>query len=81
VQDKAALLANMEPGAVARLLGLMEPNEAAVLLAALGDGNARLVSQALSSEERDRMVEVGACSLCCCCCCCLALDVGGCLAI
>jgi hypothetical protein len=49
----------MEPGAVARLLGLMDPNEAVVLLAALGDGNARLASQALSSEERDRMVQVG----------------------
>jgi hypothetical protein len=59
VQDKAALLANMEPGAVARLLGLMDPNEAVLLLAALGDGNARLVSAALSSKERDRMVEVG----------------------
>jgi hypothetical protein len=48
----------MDPGAVARLLGLMDPNEAVVLLAALGDGNTRLVSQALSSEERNRMVEV-----------------------
>lgn len=59
LQDKAALLANMQPEAVARLLGLMDPNEAVLLLSALGDGNSRLVSQALSSEERDRMVEVG----------------------
>ncbi|WIA13678.1 hypothetical protein OEZ85_007238 [Tetradesmus obliquus] len=58
VQDKAALLANMDPNAVARLLGLMDPNEAVVLLAALGDGNARLVGQALSSEERNCMVQV-----------------------
>lgn len=58
LQDKAALLANMDPNAVARLLGLMDPNEAVVLLAALGDGNARLVGQALSSEERNRMVQV-----------------------
>ncbi|WIA33826.1 hypothetical protein OEZ86_006935 [Tetradesmus obliquus] len=58
VQDKAALLANMDPNAVAQLLGLMDPNEAVVLLAALGDGNARLVGQALSSEERNRMVQV-----------------------
>jgi hypothetical protein len=63
LQDKAALLANMDPGAVARLLGLMDPNEAVVLLAALGDGNARLVSQVLSSEERERMMEVRALAL------------------
>lgn len=58
LQDKAALLANMEPAAVARLLGLMDPQEAVLLLNALGDGNDKLVSQALSMEERDRMVEV-----------------------
>lgn len=58
-QDKAALLANMLPDAVARLLALMDPNEAVLLLAALGDGNSQLVSQALSLEDRDKMIEVG----------------------
>jgi Mg/Co/Ni transporter MgtE len=58
-QDKAALLANMQPDAVARLLALMDPNEAVLLLAALGDGNSQLVSQALSLEDRDKMIEVG----------------------
>lgn len=48
----------MDPAAVARLLGLMDPQEAVLLLNALGDGNDRLISQGLSSEDRDRLVEV-----------------------
>jgi hypothetical protein len=58
VQDKAALLATMEPDAVARLLGCMDPNEAVLLLSALGDGTSKLVSNHLTSEDRDRLVEV-----------------------
>lgn len=57
-QDKAALLASMEPDAVARLLGCMDPNEAVLLLSALGDGSGKLVGNCLSSEDRDRLVEV-----------------------
>jgi hypothetical protein len=59
VQDKAALLAGMEPDAVARLLGCMDPNEAVLLLSALGDGSSKLVAGYLSGEERDKMIEVG----------------------
>lgn len=58
-QDKAALLAGMEPDAVARLLGCMDPNEAVLLLSALGDGSSKLVAGYLSGEERDKMIEVG----------------------
>lgn len=58
LQDKAALLASMEPDAVARLLGCMDPNEAVLLLSALGDGTSKLVSNHLTSEDRDRLVEV-----------------------
>lgn len=59
MQDKAALLAGMEPDAVARLLGCMDPNEAVLLLSALGDSSSKLVAGHLSADERDRMVEVG----------------------
>lgn len=59
VQDKAALLAGMEPDAVARLLGCMDPNEAVLLLSALGDGSSKMVVGHLSGDERDRMIEVG----------------------
>lgn len=58
LQDKAAMLANMEPDAVARLLACMDPNEAVLLLSALGDGTSKLVSNHLSLEDRDRLVEV-----------------------
>jgi hypothetical protein len=65
VQDKAALLATMEPDAVARLLGCMDPNEAVLLLSALGDGTSKLVSNYLTSEDRDRLVEVRRMGLIC----------------
>lgn len=52
------MLANMEPDAVARLLACMDPNEAVLLLSALGDGTSKLVSNHLSLEDRDRLVEV-----------------------
>lgn len=58
LQDKAALLASMDPDVVARLLGVMDPHEAVLLLAALGDDSARLVSEALSSDERSRLIGV-----------------------
>lgn len=58
MQDKAALLAGMEPDAVARLLACMDPNEAVLLLSALGDNTSKLVSNHLTTEDRDRLVEV-----------------------
>lgn len=58
VQDKAALLATMQPEAVAQLLACMDPHEAVLLLAALGDGSTALVSSFLSGEDRDRLVQV-----------------------
>lgn len=58
-QDKAALLASMDPASVARLLAAMEPQEAVMLLAALGDQGGRLVGEALPREERERLVKVG----------------------
>lgn len=48
----------MQPDAVARLLACMDPNEAVLLLSALGDGTSKLVSNCLSSEERDALVQV-----------------------
>lgn len=65
MQDKAALLAGMEPDAVARLLACMDPNEAVLLLSALGDGTSKLVSNYLTTEDRDRLVEVSYCAACC----------------
>lgn len=58
LQDKAALLATMEPAAVSRLLACMDPHEAVMLLGALGDSSSTVVCGHLSSEERDRLVEV-----------------------
>ncbi|KIY97727.1 hypothetical protein MNEG_10236 [Monoraphidium neglectum] len=57
LQDKAALLASMDPASVARLLAAMEPQEAVMLLAALGDQGGRLVGEALPREERERLVK------------------------
>jgi hypothetical protein len=48
----------MEPDAVARLLGCMDPNEAVLLLSALGDSTSKLVSNHLTTDERDSLVEV-----------------------
>jgi hypothetical protein len=36
----------------------MEPNEAVVLLSALGDSNGLLVSQALTADDRTRLIKV-----------------------
>lgn len=65
LQDKAALLASMEPDAVAQLLGCMDPHEAVLLLSALGDSSSTLVSNCLTSEDRDKLLQVGqvVCSL------------------
>lgn len=43
---------------MARLLACMDPNEAVLLLSALGDGTSKLVSNFLTPEDRDRLVEV-----------------------
>jgi hypothetical protein len=48
----------MEPDAVARLLACMDPNEAVLLLSALGDSTSKLVANHLTTEDRDRLVEV-----------------------
>ena len=58
IQDKAQLLAAMDPDTVAKLLSCMEPYEAVVLLSALGDSSGLLVSQALSPDDRARLIKV-----------------------
>ena len=57
-QDKAALLAGMEPRRGGTPAGLHGPNEAVLLLSVLGDGTSKLVSNFLTPEDRDRLVEV-----------------------
>lgn len=49
----------MEPACVARLLAEMDPREAVLLLSALGGGGGgRLVGEAMTKEERDKLIEV-----------------------
>jgi hypothetical protein len=58
-QDKAALLAAMDPPTVARLLAEMDPREAVLLLSALGDREGRLVGEALPHDQRRHLIQVG----------------------
>jgi Mg/Co/Ni transporter MgtE len=58
LQEKAALLAALDPAKVADILALMPPAEAVTLLAAMSDTSMTVVMGALSSEERDRMIKV-----------------------
>lgn len=58
-QDKAALLASMDPASVTRLLAAMEPNEAVVILSALGNEGGRLVAETMPGEARSKLIKVG----------------------
>lgn len=61
-QDRAALIAALDPATVARLLAEMDPREAVLLLSALGDAGRELVGEALPAKERAKLIKVGDCA-------------------
>jgi hypothetical protein len=48
----------MEPERIAELLALMEPSEAVLILAAMGEVTGGLVAQQLSSQERQKLIQL-----------------------
>lgn len=57
-QDKAALMSSLDPSKVAEILALMQASDAVALLASLHDASMTAVSEALSQEERERLMKV-----------------------
>ncbi|KAJ9505696.1 hypothetical protein QJQ45_024225 [Haematococcus lacustris] len=55
LQDKAGLLAGLQPGQVVQMLALMPATDAVALLAALSDAGLNMVADALSEAERLRL--------------------------
>lgn len=58
VQDKAAILSSLDPSKVAEILALMSPADAVTLLAAMNDTSMTVVIDALTPEERAKMMKV-----------------------
>ncbi|GIM03682.1 hypothetical protein Vretimale_8354, partial [Volvox reticuliferus] len=58
VQEKAALLARMDPERAAEQLAHLGPNESVALLACLADAAQVMVVEALKQDERDAMMKV-----------------------
>jgi hypothetical protein len=58
LQEKASLMSSLPVDKVTEIMTLMAPSEAVAMLAAMTDASMTMVTDALSSEERERLVKV-----------------------